>query len=69
MMILHDIWKEKGVLFMCYRKAVSQIRFEIQQIDTLLESYKSLLAKCKEKEPDLIEITAIAESCILFTTE
>jgi len=45
---------------MCYRKAVSQIRFEVQQIDTLLESYKSLLAKCKEKEPDLIEITAIA---------
>lgn len=45
---------------MCYRKAVSQIRFDIQQIDALLESYKSLLTKCKEKEPDLIEITAIA---------
>ncbi|MBC8234055.1 hypothetical protein H8E77_31295 [bacterium] len=43
---------------MSHRKAVSEIRFDIQQIDLLLETYRTLLDECREKEPNLIEITA-----------
>ena len=45
---------------MCYSKASSEIRFDIQQIDRLLECYKNLLDKCQKNEPNLIEMTAIA---------
>ena len=38
----------------------SQIQFQIQQIDKLLKMYSQLLKECREKEPDLVEITAIA---------
>ena len=38
----------------------SQIQFQIQQIDKLLKMYNQLLKECREKEPDLVEITAIA---------
>lgn len=41
-------------------KAVSQIRFEIEQIDRLLESYAGLLKRDEGEIPDLVEITAIA---------
>lgn len=38
----------------------SQIRFEIQQIDKLFDIYGTLLTSCGHKEPDLVEITAMA---------
>ena len=38
----------------------SQIQFQIQQIDNLFNMYRQLLKECGEKEPDLVEITAIA---------
>jgi len=41
-------------------KAISLIRFEIEQVNKLLESYELLIEKCKLSEPDLIEITAAA---------
>lgn len=41
-------------------KVVSQIKFEIEQIDHLLASYADLLERTREQEPDLIETTAAA---------
>ncbi|OIO73903.1 MAG: hypothetical protein AUJ85_06890 [Elusimicrobia bacterium CG1_02_37_114] len=39
---------------------ISQIRFEIGQIDQLFGSYSDLLKRSQESTPDLVEITAIA---------
>lgn len=41
-------------------KVISQIRFEISQIDGLFESYSNLLLRIRQEKPDLIETTAIA---------
>ena len=41
-------------------KAVSQLKFELHQIDNMLGSYEELLARCKEQEPSLVELTAAA---------
>ncbi|MBI3176370.1 MAG: hypothetical protein HY872_04895 [Chloroflexi bacterium] len=38
---------------------VSDIKFEIEQIDKLLETYTDLLAKAQTGKPDLVETTAI----------
>lgn len=40
-------------------KAISQIVFEIQQIDELFTSFSELLEKSKVEAPTLIELTAI----------
>lgn len=48
------------------KKAESQIRFEIRQIDKLLESYGSVLEQCKEIELGLIELTAVASALHSF---
>ncbi len=40
-------------------KALSQISFEIKQIDELFTSFSELLEKSKLEEPTLIELTAI----------
>jgi len=45
---------------MSHSKAKSQINLEIEQINELLEKYKELLDNVKIKDPDLVEITAIA---------
>jgi hypothetical protein len=42
------------------RKVVSQIEFELGQIDLLLENYAELLEQVKQGEPDLVEVTAVA---------
>lgn len=42
------------------RKAVSQVWFEIGQIDHLFESYADLLEQVRGKVPDLVEVTAVA---------
>ena len=36
-----------------------KIQFEIEQIDRLIETYSELLEKCRQNEPDKIEITAL----------
>jgi hypothetical protein len=41
-------------------QVISQINFEIQQIDKLLMTYKDVLEKSKVTEPDMVEMTAIA---------
>lgn len=41
-------------------KLLSEVRFEIEQIDALLESYADLLDHVKAREPDLVETTAVA---------
>ena len=45
---------------MVNQKAVSQIEFEIGQVDSLLEDYAELLEQVKQGEPSLIEVTAVA---------
>lgn len=39
---------------------VSQIKFQIEQIDQLLDSYTELLDRSQKSTPDLVEVTAIA---------
>ena len=39
---------------------VSQIEFEMEQIDQLLDSYTDLLIRSQKSTPNLVEITAIA---------
>lgn len=41
-------------------KVLSQVKFEIEQIDHLLKSYADLLERIQKREPDLIEVTAVA---------
>ncbi len=41
-------------------KVVAQVRFEIEQIDRLLDSYADLLERALRTPPNLIELTAIA---------
>lgn len=41
-------------------KIVSQVQFEVKQIDRLLDMYSGLLERSQEDEPDLVEITALA---------
>lgn len=41
-------------------KAISQVRFEIHQIEQLFETYSGLLERARRETPGMIEITAIA---------
>jgi hypothetical protein len=50
----------KGGFYKLAKNVVSQIKFEIDQIDGLLDSYTELLNRSQKSKPDLIEITAIA---------
>ena len=45
---------------MSHNKAVSSIKFELNQIEKHLNSYESLIKKAKSEKPDLIEMTALA---------
>ncbi len=38
----------------------ARVEFEIQQIDLLLEKYRDLIESSKSREPDLIQLTALA---------
>lgn len=42
------------------KQTIEKIQFEIEEIDRLLKSYAFLIDYCKDKTPDLIELTAIA---------
>ena len=41
-------------------RIISQVKFEIGQIDQLFESYADLLEQAQKKAPDLVEVTAMA---------
>ena len=42
------------------KKIISQIEFEIEQIDQLFTSYDELLERARQGPPDLVELTALA---------
>lgn len=41
-------------------KVISQVKFEIEQIDQLLTSYADLLDRVQRRTPDLVELAALA---------
>jgi hypothetical protein len=43
-----------------FEKVISQVEFEIGQIDLLLESYADLLKSMERSVPNLVQLTAIA---------
>lgn len=45
---------------MYHKATLNKIQFEINQVDKLLNKYKDLIQISKEKEPDLVELTAFA---------
>jgi len=59
-MLLPVISNKKESYFRLIEKLVSQVKFEIGQIDHLLEVYVDLLGRAQHKTPDLVETAAIA---------
>jgi hypothetical protein len=57
---LRVIWKGKEGCYRLVEKVISQVQFEIGQIDLLLDSYSDLLERLEKNVPDLVESTAIA---------
>ena len=45
---------------MLHENAIKKIKFEIKQINTLVDSYQDLFSKVEESSPDLVEIAALA---------
>lgn len=41
-------------------KVISQVKFELSQIDELVDSYLSIFGKARKKTPDLMELTVLA---------
>jgi len=54
------ISKRKESYFRLVDKVISQVKFEVGQIDQLLESYADLLERVQKNTPDLVEVTAVA---------
>lgn len=65
-MHLQNILREKVNFTVSLEKAISQINFEIQQIDELFISFNELFEKCRLEEPSLIELTAIGSVLHFF---
>ena len=59
-MPLRAIWKKKESYFRLAEKVISQVKFEMGQIDQLFESYADLLERAQKNMPDLVEVTAMA---------
>lgn len=57
---MHATWKRKENCSKLVDKVISQVEFEIGQIDQLFESYADLLEQAQKKTPDLVEVTAMA---------
>ncbi|MBI4790009.1 MAG: hypothetical protein HY782_23490 [Chloroflexi bacterium] len=55
-----DTLRRKENCFRLAEKVISQINFEIEQIDQLLASYAELLERVQKTEPNLVETTAVA---------
>lgn len=45
---------------MLHENTIKKINFEINQINTLLDSYQTLFSKVEESSPDLVELAAFA---------
>lgn len=60
MMILLLFYPGKENCIMSNKAILNKIKFEIKQVDKLLNNYEDLIRKCKEKEPELVELTALA---------
>jgi len=54
------IWNEKETYSKLADIVLSQVEFEISQIDRLLEEYTDLLDRAQKAPPELVEITALA---------
>lgn len=59
-MLSRAIWKRREGCSKLVKKVVSQVQFEVGQIDLLFDSYTALFERAEKSVPDLIEITAIA---------
>jgi ribonuclease HepT-like protein len=59
-MPLPNTCKKKGYCSALAENIISQVTFEIQQIDQLLAVYADLVERVQQHPPDLVEITAIA---------
>jgi hypothetical protein len=59
-MPLPNICKRKGCYSALADNVVSQVTFEIGQIDQLLAVYADLVERVQQRPPDLVEITALA---------
>ena len=59
-MPLPNTCKRKECCFALADNVVSQVTFEIGQIDQLLAVYADLVERVQQRPPDLVEITAIA---------
>ena len=59
-MLSQDILKPGGNSNVSLEKTVSQIKFEIGQIDRLFVEYAELLERTQTVQPSLIELTALA---------
>jgi hypothetical protein len=49
-------------------KVVSQVTFELEQIDQLLAAYADLWVRVQQQAPDLVEMTALASVLHSFYT-
>ncbi len=45
---------------MQHKKVIKDIQFEIGQIERLIEEYHVLLTKCKDQDPNFVELNALA---------
>ncbi len=59
-MRLPDTWNRKESGSKLVEKTISRIRFEIGQVDHLLQSYADLLEQVRHQPPTLVEATAVA---------
>lgn len=59
-MPLLAIWKMKENWCELAKKIISQVEFEIGQIEQLFTSYADLIERANKTQPDLIEVTALA---------
>lgn len=59
-MRLRVILKKREVCSRLADRVIVQVRFELEQIDRLLELYGRLLESAQTRTPDLVEVTAIA---------
>lgn len=53
-------WKTKESCARLAEKVISQVQFEIGQIDRLFESYADLMERAQKDVSDLVEVTAMA---------
>lgn len=60
MKILHPFYFGRVNWLMSNNKIIKKVNFEIKQIDKLMQTYRDLIEKCKDTEPEIVELTALA---------